>query len=305
MRLDRRTNQSFATRTLGLITCGVVLLGGWAGTRGAALAAEPAPAGDVCPLSTPPVDYEPEPVEQEQDRIFMLLAYAVVYKDWQTESWPPRGSDGPRARGYNIGSVLVNAETKRPVCWARNNVIRLLNGTQHGEVRLITNYLHNNRHTTKVGGHSGSYKLYTSLEPCVMCSGMMTMQQLAVTIYGQTDPSFGKALERLEVNTKTALPHGYCPYPWPVRSILSDVDYAKRLDETYDQLRAHHVNLTTFLKMEEARQIYAAATAELESYQLRFPEENAEVLLAAQRYLEAVPDHFVNLPYSEACPGGS
>jgi len=78
--------------------------------------------------------YHPTPAEIEKDNIFSLVAYAVVFKGWQQS----RSVD----RGYNIGSVLVD-ENYNIVCWARNAVNVAKNNTQHGEVRLMLNYLHN------------------------------------------------------------------------------------------------------------------------------------------------------------------
>jgi len=50
--------------------------------------------------------------QQERDEIYMLLAYAVVYKDWQTDATEPR-------RGHNIGSIMVDPDGGI-VFWARN-----------------------------------------------------------------------------------------------------------------------------------------------------------------------------------------
>ena len=246
--------------------------------------------------------YDPSPVTIERDRIFSLVAYGVVYKNWQTGTWGT-----PDARGYNIGGVLVD-DDDQIVCWARNSVIRLGNDTQHGEVRLMVNYLHNDQ--DEVALHD--YKLYTSLEPCAMCSGMMTMQSVRTTIYGQTDPSFGDALERLELNS-TSLPNGYCPYPRPVQSEPSDLEQRRQLDEAYaassapdgttgPSAQTNH-SLTVFLTTETAREIYASAAESLASYELEHPEENQTVLAAAQEFLAGVPADPQDIPYSANCSG--
>jgi len=85
--------------------------------------------------SPTPTPYSPDPVQTEKDNIFSLLAYSVVLKGWQWQH------EQPGVRGYNIGSVLVNSNNEI-VCWARNAVDITENESQHGEVRLITNYLH-------------------------------------------------------------------------------------------------------------------------------------------------------------------
>ena len=98
--------------------------------------------------------------QQELDYFYSLMAYAVVYKEWQNNAY------GESSRGYNIGSVLVNSD-KHVVNWARNSVNITKNGTQHGEVRLIQSYLDSN-HSFSLKG----YSIYTTLEPCAMCSGI-------------------------------------------------------------------------------------------------------------------------------------
>ena len=254
--------------------------------------AEPSRATLVGSCDTsPPKPYRPDPVTAEADRIDALLAYAVVYKDWQDRTFSP-----PGARGYNIAGVLVDPDN-RVVCWARNNVIRNVNGTQHGEVRLITNYLHNDEKRRNLRG----FKLYTTLEPCAMCSGMMTLQSLPTSIYGQTDPGFGGALERLQLNSRR-LPNGWCPYPRGVQSVASDLDVRRRLDQAFADWSGG-ASLTAFLASEEARALYAEAWDQLHHFQPAHA-ANKEVLAAALAFLEGVPETAVVLPYTVNCTGG-
>ena len=243
---------------------------------------------------TPPPPYKPTAQMAEQDAIYTLAAYAVVYKDWQTHSW-----DQPKtARGYNIGSVLVNPQSPaghQLVCWARNSVITTDNGTQHGEVRLMTNYL-NNVSASNLKG----FKLYTSLEPCAMCSGMMTLQSIATTIYGQTDPNFGGAIERLTLNS-TALPDGWCPYPRGVQSVASPLLIRKQIDAAYAKAGG---SITDWLTSPDARQLYQSAVEQLTNFQVKF-KENQAVLDDARRFLAQVPAHYMAIPYAVGCPGAN
>ena len=100
----------------------------------------------------------------ERDEIFSLLAYSVVFKNWQTTTDHPRG--------HNIGAVLVSGDNEI-VNWARNCNAITGNGTQHGEVRLMIGYL-NQARSYSLRGHT----VYTSLEPCAQCSGMMIQQSI-------------------------------------------------------------------------------------------------------------------------------
>lgn len=46
---------------------------------------------------------ENDNIQTELDKIYSLLAYSLVLKDWQTDSIPRYAR-----RGYNIGTILVN-----------------------------------------------------------------------------------------------------------------------------------------------------------------------------------------------------
>ncbi|HEY6320296.1 MAG TPA: deaminase, partial [Thermoanaerobaculia bacterium] len=170
-------------------------------------------AGNPAPQAAPPLAQAANPAQVERDQIFSLLAYAVVQLDWQAQ-----GAAEPR--GYNIGSVLVD-KNACVVYWGLNSVGLAKNKTQHGEVRLMTCYMDRKREAGQPlpGANLKDYAIYTTLEPCAMCSGMMVLQSVLRTVYGQKDPSFGDALERLAFDGERC--GGYPPYPRPVQSIGS------------------------------------------------------------------------------------
>lgn len=231
-----------------------------------------APTASGAPAPVEAVDAQAT-AQDERDEIFSLLAYAVVLADWQTTNSKPK-------RGHNIGAVLVD-DQGQIVSWARNCNAITGNGTQHGEVRLMIGYLDKVR-SYDLKGHT----VYTSLEPCAQCSGMMIQQSVKRTVYGQTDPDFGKAMERLQYNS---LPDGYGPYPRPVISELSRSPIAAELDRAY---KANGSNgLTAWLLTDEAKGIYAKALDRLLNYPLRY-KDNAPTLQAAQRYLATVPENY-------------
>ncbi|HEX9982036.1 MAG TPA: nucleoside deaminase [Thermoanaerobaculia bacterium] len=241
-----------------------------------------------CPPAPPP--YQPTAEQVELDTIYSLLAYAVVYVNWQPAT--------QESRGYNIGSVLVDPEDN-VVCWAVNSVGVTGNGTQHGEVRLITNYVGNTR-TFSLPKHA----IYTTLEPCAMCSGMMTMQSIAKTVYGQRDPDYGATLERLALNSTAA--GGYCPFPRTVVSVETESEFAAALDRGYARYHAttKEPRLTRFLASSEAQQIYAAAYKAFLDYKPVHAANEAR-LAAAREFLRGVPTSYMPIPYTTNCPAGS
>lgn len=208
--------------------------------------------------------------QAERDEIYMLTSYAVVLNDWQVAS--------PNKRGHNIGSILV-APDGSIVNWARNCNSILDNGTQHGEVRLMLGYLN------RVGGYSlKGYTVYTSLEPCAQCSGMMVLTSIKRTVYGQTDPGFGKALERLSLDSKQWNEAGYKPYPRVVISEKSNTKYCDLLDKEYAKIKG---SITKFLLLDTSKNIYESAADELQDYTVKYP-ENKEILAHAQATIALV-----------------
>ncbi len=201
----------------------------------------------------------------ERDEIYMLAAYAVVLNDWQDGSG--------KKRGHNIGSILVDPNGKI-VNWGRNCNSALSNGTQHGEVRNMVGYLN------RVGGYSlKGHTIYTSLEPCAQCSGMMVLTSIERTVYGQTDPGFGKAMERLSLDSKQWSPDGYEPYPREVISDRSDTPYCKQLEDAYEEAGG---SITRFLLTDQAKAIFEAATEKLMTYELKYPDQNTGLLKHVQ-----------------------
>lgn len=233
--------------------------------------------------------------QEERDHIGMLAAYSVVYKGWQLDN----------ARGYNIGSVLLdnNSPDGRLVFWARNCNTITENETQHGEVRLMLGYLaklHSERKQSQqvpnIKNLDG-YTVYTTLEPCAQCAGMMTLQKINRTVYGQSDPGFGKAIERLEIDS-SSLPNGYQPYPRPVISERSNILYCNQLEQAYSDYQKQYgqdAHITNFLKSEQTRKIFEAAYNEFMSYELREIKINGQFLDDAKQLVKIVPKEFVPL----------
>jgi len=240
------------------------------------------PSGLVQGLETQEKTSIDQAVQAERDEIYALLAYAVVLKGWQSEDTKPQ-------RGFNIGSVMVD-DKGEVVFWARNANKITQNGTQHGEVRLIRNYLDRVK-TYNLKDHI----VYTTLEPCAMCSGMMVMTNIARTVYGQIDPDFGKALERLSLDTHN-LPKGFKPYPRPVISEPSQLIIRQKLDDSYKKYQdAGGKGITNWLQSSEAKAIYEEALKMFLNYKVKY-HENAAILGKAKKFYAEVPRGYVPFP---------
>ncbi|MDG5490590.1 nucleoside deaminase [Psychroserpens sp. SPM9] len=212
-------------------------------------------------------------IQQEVDDIHSLLIYSLVYADWQPDSIPRR-----ERRGYNIGALLVDKENI-PVHYGLNCINSTDNATQHGEVRAITSYLEETRIF-----NLKDYSIYTTLEPCVMCAGMMTMTAVKRVVYGQRDVAYSKAFERLAIDTTPI--GGFEPYPRQVISQASNISFCAELDEKYHEFLSEDEEkiLAKFLASEEARLIYLKAEEVFLNYSVKFKENENIYIKAIEFY---------------------
>ncbi len=213
--------------------------------------------------------------EREKDEIYSLLAYSIVYLDWQ--------DDDRNGRGYNVGSVLVNPENI-PIAYALNSINVLNNSTKHGEIILMSEYLSKNG----IFNLSG-YTIYSTLEPCAMCAGMMIMTSVKRTVNGQNDKFYSKALERFSIDTRAC--GGYEPYPRTVISDLTPSNYANLLSKSYEEYisKGNKAIITKFLSTQMAKELFKSAFDDFLKYEVKY-ETNKIILLNARNFLEKVKE---------------
>ena len=107
------------------------------------------------------------------------------------------------------------------------------------------------------------YTIYTTLEPCAMCTGMMLLTNVDRTVYGQKDEGYGKALERLHFDT-SHLKDGYKRYPVPLISSESKSKFAKELHRQYKS-KIWDRGITGFLRSKKARRVFEDARSKFKS----------------------------------------
>jgi tRNA(adenine34) deaminase len=209
----------------------------------------------------------------EKDLIFSLAAYSVVYKDWQTTKDYP-------ARGYNIGSVLTQRDTIR--YWARNCVSHSRNATQHGEVRLMTGFLRHRGGDPKASTTlDTSFSIYTTLEPCAQCAGMMKMTAIGRTVYGQKDTGYSYSLDRLNDSSliqPTPSHPMLCAKGFRSHVMADSLPtlHKKYLDDLYkswatEQAKSHlSTSITTFLALDTVKTVYSTYDYQFKHYKARF-----------------------------------
>ncbi len=229
-----------------------------------------------------PVEAAPRrsPRATERDMIFSLAVLDMVYRDWQSS---------PGGRGHNIGSILVDKD-HRPVFWARNSVTVTDNATQHGEVRLIQAFLD----CPGVDKYMSGYTIYTTLEPCAMCTGMIAMTKVDRAVFVQADPEFGHALEGLK--------HVHFPRLFK-QSTVKTLGEKRRLEKGWVAYRTAHPGsaITDYLLTEDAREIYASASGKLDGLSLRHA-ENEEIRKRTQAFLRTVGPETFGEAMEDRCP---
>lgn len=213
--------------------------------------------------------------QEEVDNIYSLLTLALVHRDWQADTTPRE-----QRRGYNIGALLVNPSLI-PVQAGLNCINSTNNATQHGELRAITSFLEANPVF-----NLDRYTIYTTLEPCIMCAGMITMTDIDRVVFVQHDVEYSKAFERLQFDSTSI--GGYLPYPRKVAITPSQLAYGKQLDIAYAGYlaTAEEKILAKFLSTAVAKGIFAEATKSFLEYKCTYS-ESFPILESAHNFLKS------------------
>ncbi|AWF80254.1 hypothetical protein BTJ40_05195 [Microbulbifer sp. A4B17] len=243
-----------------------------------------------------------ESIRDEQDNLLMLFAYSVVFQDWVN----PTDQD---KRGHNIGAVLFDDSVKRVAAVQLNSVSICNDKTQHAEVRLMQQCL-----AEKCLGQKTQYlthanvAIYTTLEPCMMCSGMMTFLGVLRVVYGQTDPDYGQSIERLKQSSNESCggedsqcivdkPANY--YTRRITSEPSKLLKREQLDGAYFAYELQHGDhIIRFLLTDEAKQIYQQAYQDFKNLNVRH-KENRAIYRQALSILKQLENGELRLDY---CP---
>lgn len=219
-------------------------------------------------------------VQQEKDNLLALVAMDYVFQDWQDMESAPRG--------YNIGALLYKAPDSI-IGLHRNSIYEMDDKTQHAEVGLMQGYLHKlfceyPQPTLK------GFQIITTLEPCMMCSGMMIFLETDTVKYIQTDPDFGKNIERLAQDwiDETGLAHPANDRCTRIKSLsLQGTCYASEmLNRGYEIYIKENQNkgMTEFLKSDIAYQVFSIADVLIRNWKLIHP-ENRTLLNNARNIL--------------------
>lgn len=161
-----------------------------------------------------------------RDRFFMVAALALVGRSLSSQAGkdPVRGGSAPG--GHNVGGILLNSSNK-VIAWGIN--MMSLNGTFHAETGMVLAYLRRNKTSTL----PDDCRLYTTLQPCHMCSGFIaTVAKNITVVIGQKDPkisnsalAMGRGDNVKEVSFAHALPQRRTlpQVNWNLGDVLEDL----------------------------------------------------------------------------------
>ena len=289
------------------------------------------------------VDVAPiEPECAERHRIYSLLTMALIHGYWNGNksgadgTYPWRESQkvtegryrgdarlGDRYIGHNIAGIAVD-ENGELIDFDFNHNELYNSSAEHAESRLIRrifslNQLYDHWQTEAEGerkrvGYNAVFTgttIYTSLESCAQCSGVMTLANAKRVVYLQTDPGqyfVGNILYNLSLpQPKSALlkmsvtedytrPSGIKQKyfaPEPVDASLFGFEYKAQLESAYlnfaeqcgkqkakpffvgpgPNAKPYYTDgITSFLCTDEALAVFTAASAELQSMVLSYPD---------------------------------
>ena len=181
-----------------------------------------------------------EPWQIERDHICMLAAYSLVCQNWTADE----DTKTDPIHAYNVGCIICDKNSSKIVWAGMDRVDQTKDETEHAVTRSIQEYIANMRCILKDVVDTGvsvdtistdEFVLYTTLEPCAQDSGMMVQLGIKRVVYGQSDPIFGKVIQRLqnglnEYKKTTQERKGY--YPIQI-AIEQDGKYGTKLDEDY------------------------------------------------------------------------
>lgn len=264
------------------------------------------------------------PASAERHRLYSLLTFALIHAyfngnknglegeyPWRAKQRRPNGTyQGDRYLGHNIACVAVD-ENGEVVDFDFNHNEIFNSSVEHAEARLIKrifslNQIYDNwelwgpaKRAVPYGTTLSGMTVYTSLESCAQCSGIMTLANALKVVFLQGDPGqylVGNMLYNLTRPIKQALkaefaerrpkpPEKYGA-PEPIDADVFGFGYKAALDKAYQAYsasvgddRPFHVStqgtkslsrgITTFLCTDEALDIFAAAAAELGAIELK------------------------------------
>lgn len=280
------------------------------------------------------------PGDAERHTIYSLALMAITHHYWNGNKYgrgvlyplnePVNFSSSSLLagdyNGHNIAALAVDADGS--ILDFDFNHNELFNSSvEHAESRLLRRLfsltqINESWNTASIDSKRESYgmllknvTLYTTLESCAQCSGIMALAQLGRVVFLQTDPgqySIGNMMRNLTVGTGLAapepLPAHYFGFPFhneldaayqTFRARPKDKEHAMVLNSNGELIpkQSDTTSITSFLCTKAARDIYEKAKAQLDAFTLLHADyvpkgasstcrNNAEVFVEARHFVK-------------------
>jgi tRNA(Arg) A34 adenosine deaminase TadA len=282
--------------------------------------------------------------DAERHYIFSLLVAALVHRFWngnkngQTGEYPWRQGqklssgiyDGGQYLGHNIACIGVDG-LGEVIDFDFNHNEIFSSSVEHAESRLVRRVfslaqVYDDWHMRRSDAQQkpddymnilSNVTVYTSLESCAQCSGIMALGKLKAVAYLQQDPgqfAIGNILRNLTTQSLRApLPISADLYRFPYydvlnrgfRSFYQDVLKRPFYTDSTGQIQDNSQSITSFLCTDEAKTIFDEAFKEFQAYKVKFssykPLDNGKPnprMLTNEQVLNHVREFF---KYASAC----
>ena len=212
---------------------------------------------------------------QEKDKICMTLNYALIHNYWQ------KHDNSENYRGYNIGAILLSPKDEI-ACVGLNTVNQDSDTTRHAEMNVIQSFFKS--HPQACGQLEG-YTIYTSLEPCTMCTGAIFQSNVSRVVYGLNDNEYGGVVKRL-VSKNNGKYWFYKTKHDTLKIQKANDNISKRIRQIFQITYTEAPSLVDWLETDYVRNLYAKAANILLNYKLKFP-ENKQILESALKILQS------------------
>ena len=294
--------------------------------------------------SRPKISFSPE--EMERHSIYALALMAITLFYWNGNKYghgvlyplnePLSNTAGNKAAdyiGHNIAALITDADGHIIDFDFNHNEI-FNSSVEHAESRLLRRVfsLSQIQDSWDVGQsvedkyyatELKSASLYTTLESCAQCSGIMALAQLKQVIFLQTDPgeySVGNIMRNMTEGT-------YLQSPAPIPAKWFGLPHFESLDTAYqgfvtrphkkqnamvlqqngdETSNSYTTSITSFLCTKAARDIFAQADREFRALNIQYPDWKSDDKASRQLTNAGVFSeckHFVDYATKEARRG--
>jgi tRNA(Arg) A34 adenosine deaminase TadA len=263
----------------------------------------------VCELATLAV-LELRPELKERHYLYSLLVGALVSNYWngnkrgQDGTYPWREKQclpngiymGGQYLGHNIACIGVDGFGE-VIDFDFNHNEVFSSSVEHAESRLVRRVfslaqvyddwrIRRPEDLPRSQGYANllsNVTIYTSLESCAQCSGIMALGQVKSVVYLQHDPGqfvIGNILWKLTSSgLKAPLPISADQFSFPCYNALNDAYkdfYTRVVQEPFyideNGTKDNSQSITSFLCTDVAKSIFDLAAGELKGFSVRYPE---------------------------------